>query len=131
MSLPSFDHSFSAYELQAVVRAVNNGGVDGIYILDVREDFEVAAMPPLAHAVVIPMRELEKAFNMWKSEFRSKYKARKPTKKDRIVVYALNGRRAHAAAAILNGHGYTNTVALNCKFTEYLELTHNELDGDL
>ena len=77
MSLPSFDHSFSAYELQAVVRAVNNGGVDGVYILDVREDFEVAAMPPLAHAVVIPMRELEKAFNMGKSEFRTKYKARK------------------------------------------------------
>lgn len=131
MSIPQFDHHFNPYELQAVVHALDKGRADGVYIIDVREEFEVAAVRPIPHALVIPMRYLEKAFSMWGSEFQKRYNARKPSKTDRIVVYALNGRRAAAGASMLQARGYKNTVCLGASLSEYMELTQNELDEDL
>lgn len=131
MSLPTFDHPFNVYELQAVAHALEKGRADGVYLIDVREDFEIAAVAPLPHAVVVPMRELEKAFHMWGTEFRSKYKARKPDKKDKLVLYALNARRANSAAGLLQARGYRNVAFLNAKLEEYLQLTQNEVDEDL
>jgi rhodanese-related sulfurtransferase len=131
MSLPSFDHAFNVQELQAVVHALDKGRTDGVFIIDAREDFEVAAVPPLRHALVIPIRDIERALKMWGSEFQKKYNARKPAKKDRIVVYALNGRRAMSAAAMLEGLGYKHTVCLASTLMEYLEQTQNEVDDDL
>ncbi|KPA77725.1 putative mitochondrial hypothetical protein [Leptomonas pyrrhocoris] len=131
MSLPAFDHPFDVFELQAVVHALDKDRTLGVYILDVREDYEVAAVPPLPHAIVMPMRDFEKALNMWGSEFQRRYNARKPGKKDRIVVYAYNGIRAAAAAMMLNNRGYKQAVYLNATLAAYLEQTQNELNEDL
>lgn len=131
MSLPDFDHPFNAYELQAVVHALDKGRASGVFIIDVREDFEIASVPPLPHALVIAMRDLETSFNMWGSTFQTKYNARKPSKNDKLVLYALNGRRANSAASILQARGYRHVVCLGAKLSEYLDLTQNELDEDL
>lgn len=131
MSLPEFTHGFNAFEAQAVVRAIDSGKTDDVYLLDVREDFEVAAVPPLPHAIVIPFRDLDDAFKMWGSAFKTKYGVRKPGKKDRILVYAFNARRAANAALYLGERGYKLTAFLNAKLSEYLESTQSEVDEDL
>ncbi|KPI89709.1 hypothetical protein ABL78_1202 [Leptomonas seymouri] len=131
MSLPKFDHPFSVDELQAVIHALDKGRADKVYVIDVREDFEVDAVPPLPQATVIPMRDLEKALNMWGSDFQREYNAKKPGKKDRIVLYALNARRAMSASSIMNALGYKYAVCLADTFAEYMERTQGKLDEDL
>ncbi|KAI5690779.1 hypothetical protein MNV84_01212 [Leishmania braziliensis] len=131
MSLPDFTHPFNVYEAQAVVRALEAGRTSGVYLLDVREEFEVKAVPPLPHALVIHFRDLHTAMRMWASSFQSKYGVRKPSKKDRILVYALNQQRAASGASYLVERGYKSAVFLNAKISEYLDSTQNELDEDL
>ncbi|KAG5510604.1 hypothetical protein JKF63_06902 [Porcisia hertigi] len=131
MSLPDFTHPFNVYEAQAVVRALKSGGTSGVYLLDLREEFEVQALAPLPHALVIHLRDLDASMQMWDKDFRRKYGVRKPRKKDRILVYASNERRAASGSAFLTWHGYKSVVYMNAKMSEYLELTQGELDEDL
>ncbi|KAK7197358.1 hypothetical protein NESM_000683100 [Novymonas esmeraldas] len=131
MSLPEFTHPFSIYETQAVVRALESGSAAGVYLFDVREDFEVKAVPPLPRAVVVHFRDLEAAMKMWGAPFKNKYGVPKPSKKDRILVYALNARRASSAAAYLVEIGYRHTAYLGATLSEYLDSTQGGLEEDL
>ncbi|AYU76594.1 conserved hypothetical protein [Leishmania major strain Friedlin] len=131
MSLPEFTHAFNVYEAQAVVRALQAGSANGVYLLDVREEFEVQAVRPLPHALVIYFRDFYDAMQMRESAFQRKYGVRKPHKKDRILVYALNQVRASSAATYLAARGYKSVVFLDAKMSEYLDSTQNKLDEDL
>ncbi|GET86404.1 hypothetical protein, conserved [Leishmania tarentolae] len=131
MPLPEFTHPFNVYEAQEVVRALQAGTESGVYLLDVREEFEVQAVRPLPHALVIYFRDFHGAIQMRESAFQRKYGVRKPHKNDRILVYALNQLRASSAGSYLHAHGYKFVVFLNAKLSEYLDSTQNKLDEDL
>ncbi|KAG5511122.1 hypothetical protein GH5_07329 [Leishmania sp. Ghana 2012 LV757] len=131
MSLPEFTHPFNVYEAEAVVRALEARGVNGVHLLDVREEYEVQAVPPLPRALVIHFRDLHAAMRMWGSTFHRKYGVQKPHKTDRILVYASNQRRAASGATYLAEFGYKSVVFLNAKMSEYLDLTRNEVNEDL
>ncbi|KAG5485576.1 hypothetical protein LSCM1_07665 [Leishmania martiniquensis] len=131
MPLPEFTHPFNVYEAQAVVRALAARSMSGVHLLDVREEYEVQAIPPLPQALVIHFRDLNADMRMWDSTFQRKYGVQKPRKKDRILVYAANQRRAASAATYLVECGYKSVVFLNAKMSEYLDLTQNEVDEDL
>jgi len=78
---------------------------DGEFLLDVRENDEVAASGLLRDAVHIPLGELRDRLNELPRD-------------RRILVYCQKGQRGYLAACALQGSGFDNVVNLRGGFTQ-------------
>jgi rhodanese-related sulfurtransferase len=75
-------------------------------ILDCRRFDEIKEHGKIPYAEVVPVEEIEEAFQLSKEDFKAKYGFEKPKKHDQIVVYCRSGRRAASAAFHLVEQGY-------------------------
>jgi len=81
-----------------------------IVVLDVRSRDELKEIEPLPTAVNVPIDEVDGAFKLSGSEFKSKYGFEKPEKTKRILVYCKLGMRAQKAGEALQKVGYQNVL---------------------
>lgn len=77
-----------------------------VFLLDVREDYEVAD-GIIKTAVHIKMGDVLKAFSLDAAAFTALYNVPKPTPDTPIVVYCQSGARSQVAYWILKSRGYS------------------------
>ncbi|KAI0229631.1 putative thiosulfate sulfurtransferase, mitochondrial [Lamellibrachia satsuma] len=78
-----------------------------IYI-DVREFDEVKETGRIPHSKVVPLSELQTAFDLSDADFLAKYGFSKPQKSTDIVLYCRSGRRSRTAAKWMTAMGFSD-----------------------
>jgi len=74
-------------------------------LIDVREPHELQfGMIPTAKN--LPLTELPLALTLSDTEFKARYRFKKPTAKDTLILYCRTGGRSERAALFMRGKGY-------------------------
>ena len=97
----------------------------GKYILiDVRtkDELEYGMIPTAKN---IPLDELEEAIKLSDEEFQEKYKFKKFTKEDNIILHCRSGGRSERAAELLINKGYKNVKNYQGSILDWAEIDPN------
>merc|ERR1711899_92112 len=99
---------------------VKEGLISGKFILiDVRNTEEVKECGKIPKSHLIPLPEMNAAFQMDDASFKAKYGFEKPTKGAPIVTSCHIGGRANKAKQGLEEQGYTDVKVYSGSFTDW------------
>lgn len=119
------------YELDAIVHARRNGGGEDYTIIDVRDADERLSEGAIPTSINIPANELKSAMKMRSTAFEKKYGVRKPTKKDKIILYCRTSQRSTFSAIYLVNEKYEQVFYLVGGHEEWLKHERNVDHADL
>nr|CCC95888.1 hypothetical protein, unlikely [Trypanosoma congolense IL3000] len=123
--------SLNKFHMHALLKSKKNGGSKDVFIIDVREPFEVERYGTIPFATHMPSSEVRNAFRMSPAGFKAKYKVRMPKLSDKIVFFDQRQGRAAAAADMLQSLGYKAATFLADGYGKWSEYGGNEDDEDL
>ncbi|RNF10876.1 putative heat shock protein 67B2 [Trypanosoma rangeli] len=108
MSFEKFEKKkvMDLFEMEALVKSKREGKNKDVFIVDVRDNFEVEEHGSIPFSLHIPSSELRRAFRLNEAEFMGKYKSRMPRKSDKIVFYDQRSGRAATAVEVVESMGY-------------------------
>ncbi|KEG12001.1 putative heat shock protein 67B2 [Trypanosoma grayi] len=98
--------ALSQFEMEALVKSKREGKNKDVFIIDVRDKFEVDQYGSIPFSVHIPSGEVRQAFRMNAAEFQGKYNSRMPRRSEKMVFYDQRSGRAATAVEVVERLGY-------------------------
>ncbi|KAH8398821.1 hypothetical protein KR222_007973 [Zaprionus bogoriensis] len=92
-----------------------------IYLIDVRNEDELAATGSIPASLNIPLPKLEQALKSEDAEFSQTYGRAKPAKDAQIIFSCRSGRRVVDAEKIAKNEGFTNVLVYSGSWLEWAE----------
>ncbi|ESS65747.1 hypothetical protein TCDM_05715 [Trypanosoma cruzi Dm28c] len=123
--------ALSLFEMEALVKSKMEGENSDVYIIDVRDGFEVEEFGSIPFSVHIPSTEVRRAFRLREAEFMGNYKSRMPRKFDKIVFYDQRSGRAATAVEVVEAMGYQRATYFSDGFSEWKSKSGRSADEDL
>ncbi|KAH9586377.1 Rhodanese-like domain [Trypanosoma melophagium] len=119
------------FEMEALVRSKKERKNSDVFIVDVRDKFEVEEYGTIPFSLHIPLSEIRRAFRMSESEFRGRYNSRMPRKSDKLVFYDQRNGRAATAVEVVNTFGFVKATYFSGGFSEWIKKREQAVDEDL
>ncbi|ORC84339.1 putative heat shock protein 67B2 [Trypanosoma theileri] len=121
----------NVFEMEALIKSKKEGKNSDVFLVDVRDKFEVEEYGSIPYSIHIPSQEIRHAFRMSESEFRGKYNSRMPRKFDKIVFYDQRNGRSSIAVEVVNAIGFKKATYFAGGYTEWIDKKKNAVDEDL
>ncbi|XP_063167818.1 thiosulfate sulfurtransferase/rhodanese-like domain-containing protein 3 [Candoia aspera] len=109
------DHDVSYQQLKDLLES------KAIWLIDVREKWEIAEHGKIPGSINIPVGEVVEALQMDPVDFKEKYNQDKPSNSDHVVFSCLAGVRSRQALAASKSLGFSRVQQYPGGFSEWLE----------
>uniref|UniRef100_A0A1A9W5T9 Rhodanese domain-containing protein n=1 Tax=Glossina brevipalpis TaxID=37001 RepID=A0A1A9W5T9_9MUSC len=91
-----------------------------VYLIDVRNNDEVANSGSIPASIHIPLPELENALTMSETNFLSTFKRDKPSNDSVIIFSCRSGRRAQEATDLAHNYGFKKAKIYHGSWSEWV-----------
>ncbi|KAM8709773.1 hypothetical protein ACLKA7_016558 [Drosophila subpalustris] len=92
-----------------------------IYLIDVRNQDELAATGKIPASLNIPLPDLDKALKLSSQDFKQNYGREKPENDADIIFTCRSGKRAQDAEVIAKNAGFTNIRVYSGSWLDWAE----------